>query len=586
MIGILGVIFIWVAVGLNIMDLSIFMEWEIFRGYIFSFIFLLLVDWIRVRFRGLVLLISGIVVIYSGEYMGGDKNIFRFLLILILFVLSIVFMVFRPNLIRILLGWDGLGLVSYCLVIYYQNIKSLNSGLLTILSNRIGDIALLVRISWLFNYGSWNFLFLEYIYAEELSLILILVILASLTKRAQIPFSAWLPAAIAAPTPISALVHSSTLVTAGVYLIIRFNEMLGMRRVLYYISVGTIFMSGLGANFETDLKKIIALSTLRQLGVIIIALSLGLVELAYFHLLMHALFKSLLFLCAGVYIHGYGDKQDIRTLGGVMESSPLTSFYFIGCSLALCGFPFISGFYSKDLILEIWIIGDLNLLILVLVLLSTAFTISYSFRLFSITTIKFGYLKVGLRSIETFLSLLPIRFLFILAVVRGSLIGWFFIPGIIINLFLVIKLLILGFFLLYLFYQGVLGSKIFNFFDSTKNVFELLSGVFFSSFWLLIWISVNWSWPMKLGGQLIKLNDQGWFESLGPQGVHLKIRRYSFLGDFMRFMGFKKLILGYLIILMFVLWGINNYLNSLKRALFWRSRSRVILLNIIQIFKY
>jgi len=196
-------------------------------------------------------------------------------------------------------------------------------------------------------------LFLEYIYAEELSLILILVILASLTKRAQIPFSAWLPAAIAAPTPISALVHSSTLVTAGVYLIIRFNEMLGMRRVLYYISVGTIFMSGLGANFETDLKKIIALSTLRQLGVIIIALSLGLVELAYFHLLMHALFKSLLFLCAGVYIHGYGDKQDIRTLGGVMESSPLTSFYFIGCSLALCGFPFISGFYSKDLILEI-----------------------------------------------------------------------------------------------------------------------------------------------------------------------------------------------------------------------------------------
>jgi len=123
--------------------------------------------------------------------------------------------------------------------------------------------------------------------------------------------------------------------------------------VLFYLSVSTIFISGLGANFEIDLKRVIALSTLRQLGVMIIALSLGFLELAYFHLLIHALFKSLLFLCAGVYIHGLGDKQDIRALGGVIERAPLTTFYFLGCSLALCGFPFISGFYSKDLILEI-----------------------------------------------------------------------------------------------------------------------------------------------------------------------------------------------------------------------------------------
>jgi len=158
---------------------------------------------------------------------------------------------------------------------------------------------------------------------------------------------------MAAPTPISALVHSSTLVTAGVYIIIRFNELLGVNVRLYYLSSITIFMSGLGANFEIDLRKIIALSTLRQLGVIIMALSLGFTELAYFHLLIHALFKSLLFLCAGVFIHGLGDKQDVRSLVGILEVSPLTLFYFIRCSLALCGFPFISGFYSKDLILEV-----------------------------------------------------------------------------------------------------------------------------------------------------------------------------------------------------------------------------------------
>lgn len=187
---------------------------------------------------------------------------------------------------------------------------------------------------------------------EKRRFILVMLILAAITKRAQIPFSAWLPAAIAAPTPVSALVHSSTLVTAGVYLIIRFHHLLGANFFLLYVGCLTIFMSGLGANFEIDLKKIIALSTLSQLGVIIFTLSLGLIELAFFHLLSHALFKSLLFLCAGVYIHGAGDCQDIRLLGGVMKSIPVRSLFFGCCSLSLCGFPFLSGFYSKDLILE------------------------------------------------------------------------------------------------------------------------------------------------------------------------------------------------------------------------------------------
>jgi NADH-ubiquinone oxidoreductase chain 5 len=259
---------------------------------------------------------------------------------------------------------------------------------------------------------------------DHLLLVLSLVILASLTKRAQIPFSAWLPAAIAAPTPISALVHSSTLVTAGVYLIIRFNELLGINKVLFYLSVGTLFISGLGANFEMDLKRIIALSTLRQLGVIILSLSLGFIELAYFHLLMHALFKSLLFLCAGVYIHGNSDRQDIRSLGGILESTPLTSFYFLGCSFALCGFPFISGYYSKDIILELFFGGDINIIIFVVVVLATIFTITYSFRLFRVLVLKVGFQTRGiLMGSETINYLGPISVLFMLAVVRGSFIG-------------------------------------------------------------------------------------------------------------------------------------------------------------------
>jgi len=551
--GILGFVLLLLSITFVVTDLRIFVEWEIFRGYIYSFVFLVLVDWIRLSFGGLVLLISGIVMIYSGDYIGGDRNLFRFLITLILFVLSIILMIYSPNLIRILLGWDGLGLVSYCLVIYYQNMKSLNSGLLTILSNRVGDVAILIRISWLFNFGDWRFIYLSYVMKDQLLLVLSLVILASLTKRAQIPFSAWLPAAMAAPTPISALVHSSTLVTAGVYLIIRFNELLGVNKVLFYLSVGTLFMSGLGANFEMDLKRIIALSTLRQLGVMILSLSLGFIELAYFHLLMHALFKSLLFLCAGVYIHGNSDRQDIRSLGGILESTPLTSFYFLGCSFALCGFPFMSGYYSKDIILELFFGGDLNIVIFGVVVLATIFTITYSFRLFRVLVLRAGFQTRGvLRGSETINYLGPISVLFILAVVRGSFIGWFFMPNFLINLSFFLKVFILCFTIWY-----VINLIVYIFSDRfLKKLILRGSGVllklYYSTFWWLANISVKWSFLLKMGERLIRILDQGWTERLGPQGIFIKVSSMSRYGDGVTFLNFRSLIYRYLIFLIFI----------------------------------
>jgi len=257
----------------------------------------------------------------------------------------------------------------------------------------------------------------------DLQIILFLVILAAITKRAQIPFSAWLPAAIAAPTPVSSLVHSSTLVTAGVYLLIRFNFLLGSNNFLFYTGVFTMFISGLGANFEIDLKKIIALSTLRQLGLIILILSLGLFELAFFHLLTHALFKSLLFLCAGVYIHSMGDIQDIRHLGGLRLSLPITSFYFVGSSIALCGFPFLAGFYSKDLILEAYFIMSTNSFIFLIVFFSTIFTLTYSVRLIYYMFFK----NIGVRSLlnvrEEIGIIIPMGVLFIFSVLAGRFIS-------------------------------------------------------------------------------------------------------------------------------------------------------------------
>jgi len=193
-----------------------------------------------------------------------------------------------------------------------------------------------------------------------------------------------LPAAIAAPTPVSALVHSSTLVTAGVYLLIRFNVLFidtYVGQFLLLFSGLTIFIAGLGANFEFDLKKIIALSTLSQLGLIIRILALGFPVLAFFHLLTHALFKALLFICAGAIIHNIKNSQDIRNIGSLISEIPFSIICLNVANLALCGMPFLAGFYSKDLILEMVSINDINIVRFFLFFFSTGLTVAYSFRL-------------------------------------------------------------------------------------------------------------------------------------------------------------------------------------------------------------
>lgn len=536
------------------------MEWELFTINSIELIITILLDWIRLIFIGFVLMISSIVLIYSTSYISEELYFNRFIWLVYLFVLSIVLLIIRPNIIRILLGWDGLGLVSYCLVIYYQNMKSANAGILTILSNRVGDVAILLCISWIFNYGGWNFYYLPFIYLrKELWVVEILVIIAALTKRAQIPFSAWLPAAIAAPTPVSSLVHSSTLVTAGVYLLIRFRNLIGVRLILLIISVWTILISGINANLEIDLKKIIALSTLSQLGVIIITISIGLVEIAFFHLLSHALFKSLLFLCAGVFIHGIGDIQDVRDLGGVRTLTPVTSIYFLGCSISLCGFPFLSGFYSKDIIIEnYFIIGGLNYLIYLIIILAILITRLYSIRLAYLLFIKpLGVKKIN-NLCEDLFIIIPIRLLFYAAIVRGSLIIWWFIPPLLVILPVLVKLII---FLLTMFLfiliikilknllimEGLSIVKVIIFFGGIINI-PLLST------YLLIPL-------LNLGLIIIKSFDQGWLEIIGGQGFIKKRIIYIRGGDKLNYLNLKLYLSLFLFILILIL--LILYLNSL-----------------------
>nr|ARA90996.1 NADH dehydrogenase subunit 5 [Hishimonoides recurvatis] len=377
---------IFLSFGLNflIYDYSIMFDWVLFTLNSVSVSYIIYIDWISMVFSFVVFIISSMVILYSSMYMGNyNYNSMRFMYLVLLFVFSMLLMILSPNMISIMLGWDGLGLVSYCLVIYYSSLKSYVAGMLTCLINRLGDIGLLISIGWLLSYGSWNFIFYINYYNE---LIFYYIIISSFTKSAQIPFSSWLPAAMAAPTPVSSLVHSSTLVTAGVYLLIRFfNYLIYYNSWFLLISILTMLMSSLCANYEFDLKKIIALSTLSQLGLMMSCLFMGLVDFSFFHLLSHAMFKSLLFLCSGIIIHFMCGCQDIRLMGSVCLSMPLTCCCFNISNMALCGFPFLSGFYSKDMIIEFSVFSGMNFLSFMFFYMSLGLTVLYSLRLFYYT---------------------------------------------------------------------------------------------------------------------------------------------------------------------------------------------------------
>lgn len=536
-----------------------------------SIVITFLFDWIRLLFISFVLIISSLVIFYRTEYISGDYNINRFIMLVLIFVLSIILLIISPNLIRILLGWDGLGLVSYCLVIYFQNIKSYNAGMLTALSNRIGDVALLLAIAWILNYGSWNYIYYLEVIKEEFEIFIIgsLVILAAITKRAQIPFSSWLPAAIAAPTPVSALVHSSTLVTAGVYLLIRFNILLRdtvLGKFLLLISGLTIFISGLGANFEFDLKKIIALSTLSQLGLIMRILSIGYYKLAFFHLLTHALFKALLFICAGAIIHNMNNNQDIRLMGSISIYIPITSSCFNVANLALCGIPFLAGFYSKDLILEIVLLRNINIFSFFLYFFSTGLTVCYSFRLvyYSIT----GEMNCGSLNMlndEGWIILKRMCGLLVIRIIGGRILNWLiFVTPSIICLPIHYKLLTLFVCIL----GGVLGYFIsvvsLYFFNKSLNNYNLT--MFVSSIWFIPYISTYGiiKYPLILGQEVVKSFDQGWSEFIGGQYLYNKLIDFSKLSLYIQNNNLK------IYLLLFVLWIlilfnfiIFNYSNSL-----------------------
>ena len=358
----------------------------------------LYLDFMATRFLLTVLLIALSVKFFRRYYLQGIILSAQFHTTLGVFILSMLTLIVRPNFITLMIGWDGLGISSYLLVIFYKRTKSLNAGLLTGISNRVGDGIILIVLSGFYRFPRIVLPIISNTKIRTGSLLLLILVVAACTKRAQLPFRAWLPAAMAAPTPVSALVHSSTLVTAGIYLLLRTSNLFYSSLSAGLSNLGglTMILASLRALKETDAKKIVALSTLSQLGVIVTGFSFNNSRIIFFHLLVHAFFKALLFISTGYVIHNFNNYQNLRVMGGGVKWLTFNTSVIITTKARLAGLPFFAAFYSKEILLESLGRGITGSVVVYLwILLGVALTLLYSARFIFLTGHYYTRLQVG-----------------------------------------------------------------------------------------------------------------------------------------------------------------------------------------------
>jgi NADH-ubiquinone oxidoreductase chain 5 len=511
-----------------------------------------------------VLIISSLVHIYSISYMSHDPHNQRFFSYLSLFTFMMIILVTANNYLLMFVGWEGVGVCSYLLVsFWFTRIAANQSSMSAFLTNRVGDCFLTIGMfAILWSMGNLDyatvFSLAPYINENIITLIGLCLLIGAMAKSSQVGLHVWLPMAMEGPTPVSALIHAATMVTAGVYLLMRSSPLLEYSSTILLLclwlgAITTVFSSLVGL-FQQDIKKVIAYSTMSQLGMMVIAVGLSSYNIALFHLINHAFYKGLLFLGAGAVIHAVADNQDFRKYGGLISFLPLSYSVMLIASLSLVAFPFMTGFYSKDLILES-AFGQYSfsgITVYVIAVIGAIFTTLYSVKVLFLTFLgnpngsKSSYKhahegNIFLNLPLIILALFSVFFGFILKDIYIGLGSHFFGDNslfihptheILINtefalptIFKLLPLIFtLSFTIIAIIYLEYLPENILRFKLSRLgyNIYGFFNQRFLVEFFYNNYIT---SLILNLGGQTTKILDKGSIELLGPVGIQRELMK-------------------------------------------------------------